>query len=449
LTVSTLENEYSWVLNATLNNARIGLGTNGIIFYSGDWICGTFLEGDMYSANIYNITFVKGNIYGYSVYNDFNILRVDKNVNNSNIVWYDGGVIYGTWYAGIMYNGDFDGIWYNGNIYNGNFNGIWYNGNFSGGNFNGIWYNGTFSESTNPSIWSGGIFYGGDFLNGRWLNGIFDQNSGKISTFGKGGTLLHPAIWEYGLFKLGEFHSGDDTTNRYSIWYNGNWKNGIFYGGQINLINWIDGIFVNGIYDTIPQITNVYLRSDFSTLEVEFDRPHYFKELNNIENSICILGEPEIIDGDISVNSVYMGNNLEPRQHTIIEIISDTKVGIRNPILPENLAFYRYDIGWLDTLYLSAQLAWAGILDDVNGTNGSNSLYHMSRNCGCIDFTHIVNYTVDTYTIKDLINFTPRIASKFHNGEFQGGIWMFGYFYGGKVSGGIMNECIWNDGTFG
>jgi hypothetical protein len=44
LTLSKIKSNYSWLLDATIENAVIGEDEKGIIFYSGNWIDGIWLN---------------------------------------------------------------------------------------------------------------------------------------------------------------------------------------------------------------------------------------------------------------------------------------------------------------------------------------------------------------------------------------------------------------------
>lgn len=43
LTIEMLKSKYNWILKASIKNAVIGLNEFGLVWYSGNWINGTWL----------------------------------------------------------------------------------------------------------------------------------------------------------------------------------------------------------------------------------------------------------------------------------------------------------------------------------------------------------------------------------------------------------------------
>jgi hypothetical protein len=274
LTIGELIQNYHWVLEAEISNAKIGKSSSGIVWYSGVWKCGRWFGGTWISG-----TWIKGDFYD-GIWNAretkdkvINVEIGNQTIDNLS-KWYDGRWFDGTWFGGKWYNGRryagdwYDGIWYNG-IWN---DGTWYDGLFSGGIWVlGDWKAGIFNSDNKPSYWLDGVWYSGDFENGRWFNGEFRQESGKKSRFGIKASNSRNAIWDSGRWLSGEFHSllnTDDNGNlaasdihKYSYWKTGIWNQGDFYGGIVFNIDFRGGAFHGGIVDDI-QVMGIDTRAD-------------------------------------------------------------------------------------------------------------------------------------------------------------------------------------------
>ncbi|MFM2393216.1 MAG: hypothetical protein RLZZ546_1198, partial [Bacteroidota bacterium] len=399
MTLKDLEERYYWVLNADIRNAIIGEDTSGFVWYQGDWIAGTWEAGTWYSGKAYDIEWIRGNVYSNTVINNFNLISTVDNGDPVNTIWYHavwgiGNWFNGTWNNGTWNNGQFNGVW-NGGTWT---KGIWNGGEFNGGSWlSGTWLSGIFSQNNSFSTWYSGTWLGGDFENGTWKTGVFDQTDRLPSRFGTKATLLNAAIWEYGWWKNGEFHSGltvDSVTGatlpsanyKYSKWYNGTWEKGTFYGGQWEMGIWENGIWENGYLKSNLDIKEWRVRtSDIVSgkmVEVEFTSPHYYKDLVigvndlgdtvKLQNYIILLGEPEIIEGKIHANTELLGYNTSAGKHQIVEILDANTILINIP--DEN---YPYEI--ID--------GTSGYLIDVNlsfesGTNYLVASTHYSNNFG-------------------------------------------------------------------
>jgi len=347
LTVKELEKNYTWVLNAEIRDAIIGQNSNGeLVWYQGDWLCGTWEDGIWHSGRAFNIEWNNGVVNANKINNNYNLIEVVADDDPNNTIWFNAFWVQGTWNNGVWFNGiwnsgiRFNGIWNNGTW----INGIWEDGIFNGGIWkDGIWLAGEFSEENSVAIWENGTWLGGDFSNGLWLNGIWDQTDRVASRFGTKASLLHKAIWEYGLWKNGEFHSGlttdsnnipiASTTYSNSIWKNGIWEKGNFYGGIWEMGRWNNGKWYNGIWDSKLDIKELrYKEKELldtnSLIEVEFTTKHYFKNINNQTNYFIILGKPEITLGEIHPNTELLGYNMNPIRHEIISIVDDYTIQI-------------------------------------------------------------------------------------------------------------------------
>jgi hypothetical protein len=431
LTLQELEQRYHWILNADIRNATIGENEKGLVWYEGDWISGTFERGSWYSGTIYNIEWVSGDFYSNKVVNNYNLMEFTTESDPSYSVWYNGNWFNGTWHNGSWFNGQwqqgerYNGLWKNGKWVSG----TWYNGSFDGGDWiNGVWLNGTFSTHSMPSVWYNGTWLGGDFENGVWKNGIFDQTVRVSSRFGTKATALHLAVWEYGHWKNGEFHSGltikngelvGSTDVKHSVWHNGIWERGSFYGGLWKFGQWHNGVWVNGFWESSLSVNSIksrhtvaYPTHTITPIELSFREPHYFKQVNGLDNTILFIGKPEIVNGVINPNTERIGHNTSFGKHTIAEIVDDYTVvlEIKDLILPQPSA----------------------------GSSTSS------------------DYTLKTYvaptrsvSLTELGFLQLNTVSHWANGTWYGGIWDNGYFSNGQWRGGIWLNGVFNNGEFG
>jgi hypothetical protein len=312
MSIDKLKIRYNWIFNATIEDAIIGEDSYGLVWYSGNWICGDWYNGTWYSGNFQSGTWKDGKFYSYKL-NKFDILNGNFNIidkgNQYSVMGIGDGFV--EWEAGDFHSGTFGtktidwtlysnpydpsnpqgdnditnnsgqtNIWRNGNFYGGiNYHTIWYNGNWYNGYMENIqWINGKFYNGQfNGFIWYNGTFLGGDFINGVWKDGVFTTFNANIkSRFGVTENVK-PSItedtivgettynyerctWKNGDFNNGEFHSGlnvdslgnvqESGNQKISIWENGNFNNGKWYGGSFENGVWNNGEFLAGYFGT-------------------------------------------------------------------------------------------------------------------------------------------------------------------------------------------------------
>jgi subtilisin-like proprotein convertase family protein len=348
LTLDTISDSYSWILDAEISGAVIGANSNGIVWYKGIWESGRWFGGDWISGIWRYGDWYGGNWYSHNV-NDKKI-SVDIEKNTS-------GTTYSVWQTGRWYDGNWnDGTWANGRWYGGNWNaGEWYNGIWNDGTWNsgkfigGIWVRGTWNEGifncdNEPAFWIDGSWNSGDFENGIWYNGNFSGSLGQ-ARFGTKAYNSRTAIWYGGKWKSGSFYSGisglPGTTNavsevhKYSIWYSGQWQSGDWYGGIAYNMALSTGTWHGGILEDIQIIG-----------------------LNSMNNSLIlngifrfVLGDKiYVIDKNIGNEFSDFGNNSHPGLYTVLKTIIDeeeriTEVFISTDISTENLTSYRKSSG--------------------------------------------------------------------------------------------------------
>ena len=260
LSLEEVSNLFPWILEAEINNAVIGLDSDGLVWYSGDWLCGRWFGGTWYSGRWVSGDWYDGFWFSFNTIDNVISIKVDKSFSDPAVSkwfggrWFDGDWYDGTWYNGRRYAGDWgNGLWYNG-IWN---DGYWFDGIFSGGVWVlGTWETGIFNSDAKPSYWIDGVFQSGDFENGIWYGGQFGNIDGNLSRFGIKASNSRNAIWHGGKWINGEFHSILNTENgnnlvsdihKYSIWRTGIWLRGDFWGGVAYNIDFRSGVWHGGI----------------------------------------------------------------------------------------------------------------------------------------------------------------------------------------------------------
>jgi hypothetical protein len=386
LNLETINVSYSWLLEAEVSNALIGLRDGNIVWYRGTWLGGRWFEGTWESGVWMSGDWYDGTWNSHIVSDNKLTASVDEKTidDHEQSIWYSGRWFNGTWTSGIWDTGRwYGGNWKNGYWYDGIWNdGIWENGNFQGGIWVlGEWMNGIFNCNREPSYWLNGKWLGGDFENGMWYNGYWEQKNG-LSRFGTKSYNSRTANWISGTWVSGSFYSylnmNDNNeldvsdVHKYSIWKTGKWLSGEWYGGIAYNMDFKTGTWYGGILEEIQLIgfggtnnTNSYF-----LLNGKFDF--------NIGDSIYVID-----NNTMPPPPPPLGINKEPGEYRIIDVIEDS--------------------------------------------NGNTKLYVDA------DFS-----SVFTSNITNL-----RIVSKFANVNWKSGIWTNGLFENGLWEGGI-----WYNGVF-
>lgn len=323
LDVETLALNYSWIYEAEISDAVIGLTDNQLTWYKGTWECGRWFGGRWLSG-----TWLSGDWYGGSWESKLikdNWINVEVDEKSSNLrssVWFGGRWFDGTWDNGTWVNGRwYSGEWNNGRWFNGIWNdGIWNNGRFTGGIWIlGTWNSGFFNTENGPSYWLDGTWNSGDFENGMWYNGTFDEKLGE-SRFGVKSYNSRTSTWHAGNWISGSFHSrlnidsdGEylvSNIHKYSIWRTGNWFSGDFYGGIAFNIKFRSGVWYGGILEDIQVIG--------------------FNQTSGFNNEIVLNGLFKFNTGDsITIidnnNGVYpnIGTNQNPGKYIVLYYTED------------------------------------------------------------------------------------------------------------------------------
>lgn len=495
LDLTIVNQKYPWLLNANIRNAVIGeedftvqhndsvtgelitTTVKRLRWYTGQWYCGTWEDGVWYSGDAYQITWLRGDWYSYAVNDVFNIWTIDTTNNDAtNSNWFSGIFGSGTWHNGTWYNGTWQsGVHITGNWFGGVWlNGEWDNGLFSGGLwYDGTWLNGVFNSNNLAATWFNGTWLGGDFENGTWKNGIWDQGAGKKSRFGTKSTTVQPAIWEFGLWKNGEFHSYLNVNSnnasiaslqyRSSVWKNGIWQGGNWYGGTWERGLWKNGIWHYGLWRSLLQLESVQ-RITVSMINepvtittwLKFSAPHFYKTTsahldfnnqttldNKVLNTVTVLGVPDTSSGDLPLlikgdssqdQQNGLGWNSFPIQH-VVKIEDDYNLSIR--YLPTGQSSYIGKDLVGDTIFIDS---------GTSGTAGTSSTSGF-----CAD-RNLILPTVPEIEIYEFINvYTagPFAVSHWQDGTFKAGIWENGYWNSGRWEGGIWLNGVFERGLFG
>lgn len=383
LDINIINTQFSWILEADLSGAIIGINANNdLVWYKGTWLygrwfggvwmSGVWMSGDWYDG-IWNSHIISDNILSCNV--DTQTVDINQSFWYGGR-WYDGIWNNGTWNNGRWYDGTWNsGTWYKG-IWN---NGTWNNGDFEGGIWlDGIWNNGIFNCNVEPSYWLYGKWYGGDFENGMWYNGIWEQRNNE-SRFGTKSSNSRTANWQAGTWVSGSFFSflnRNDTgelmvsdVHKYSIWKTGKWLSGEWYGGIAYNIDFKTGTWYGGILEDIEVIGIDSTNNAFT--------------LNGIFK-FNIGDEIYIIDNQIGNSYSVYGSNLNPHKYKIIYTIEDKQTTI---------------------VYVNENL------DSYNANNIDTGL---------------------------------RIISKFENINWKSGIWTNGLFDNGLWESGIWYNGVFN-----
>lgn len=385
LDLVTLNSQFSWMLEAEISNATIGLDENGnLVWYKGIWQCGRWFGGTWISGAWLSGDWYEGTWTSRSITDNLLKVRIDNQTTTDYYsIWYSGRWFGGTWENGTWY----DGRWYggthsDGRWFDGTWNdGLWQNGKFYSGIWVlGQWNNGIFNTDNGPAFWLDGKFFGGDFENGVWYNGIFDQKNGLISRFGTKSSNSRNAIWRSGKFLSGQFHSFlnlDDNGNpdvsevhKYSKWYTGLFSSGDFWGGVAYNINFKNTIWHGGISDDI-EVVEISLIDNTISLKGDFDF--------NVNDEIYIVDNQNF--GSFSV----YGSTDNPGKYKVLQSIYD----VNNDVTK--------------------------IYPDISLSFGTFS-----------------------GTMSNL-----RCVSNFDNSIWNSGIW-----YNGIFKGGIFNGGVWYNGYF-
>lgn len=380
LTLEKIKIKYNWLLNAKIKDAIIGEDKNGLVWYSGDWLCGVFENGTWYNGNFYGV-WKNGNFYSYKLnksdllLNKFTILDINNSYSNFYGIWVNGTFHNGTFGSDvfeywenfyqyeeyvkelnntkyinfkkeIINNSEIEyeykktAVWINGTFTNGIFrNSIWNDGIFLNGHIiNSQWINGIFVNGIFEGyMWHNGEWYNGEFIEGVWLNGIFNKINNKLkSVFGSKQLKDNEdenktyCKWLNGIFKNGDFYSGIildknnniiNKNNNISIWFDGVFENGIWHGGHFKNGIFKNGIFENGIFGDID--SSEWMKPKFvSQQDLRLSEKWYGENIIPIQTKIYQNVNTDNLDNEkytlkYFIQTIYITNLNLINQNTI------------------------------------------------------------------------------------------------------------------------------------
>lgn len=485
VTIDRIRTRYNWLLNAIVSDAIIGEDEHGLVWYSGDWVCGEWLGGTWYSGRFLDGTWYNGFFHSCKI-NEYDILNDKLTIleyNNTssqfvNGVWENGHFYEGTFGENVdlSWEGDLSNkvaIWKKGTFHTGRFyDAKWYNGTFLSGYmknsqwFNGEFFNGIFdggNSSNDKSHWYKGNWYGGDFIRGIWVNGLFTKSSpNTISRFGyTSKNNIEDCLWKNGTFRGADFYSGSGCTNHgISKWLNGTFESGTWYGGTFQDGEWINGTWIDGIYgtDSTPWVyaTGVYQSGDtiawnnVENLSLSNDLPADISYLNSI-----------VADGFISGNTLYFSGftfgltNLNANDIRIEGIELKIKRAGYYDNLDGGLIDLQINIS-NDTPITTTSSNECNIPYSYNNSYARETIFYGNRNTKWsifpLDYTTIddiiVTYTPNIKYSKNIkvTGYTYNIAAKvyysttpvWYNGTWYNGTWYCGNFKNGIFKNGII-----------
>jgi len=411
LTLQSLSQKYPWVLDAEIENAIIGEDSRGLVWYAGDWICGTWKDGTWYSGRFFDGIWVTGLWYSREIQDRIFSVLVKSNTSLTFSQWFNGTWISGEWFNGTWFDGVWEnGVWDAGHWLDGTwYNGRWNNGVWEGGDWiNGVWYNGRFNTDNVFSTWYNGFWYGGDFENGLWKNGEFNQLRRSVSRFGTKSTAQQKSIWEHGVFIRGSFHSylnEDENKNplpsilyKDSIWLSGHWKNGTVYGGTFKQGVWDTGTWKRGYVDGGLSLTPLSVVNTSPGVYRLTLVPANTSHKMQAGDLMYIIGTPNNFK-PITTFMTLLGLNTGPQQHKIFKVEVNGNIVIEFVIDP------------LDPPLLITDI------DNVGIDSGYVDLYA-------------------AFTIKDIL---------WTGGIFNNGLWLNGTWLNGMWVNGVWDNGVWMD----
>ena len=249
LNLDTVKIKYNWLFNAQMENAIIGEDENGLVWFSGTWVCGTWEGGTWYSGDFLNGRWKAGDMYSYDIDMRSALLGI-LTINRQDITktrFKTGEFEGGTFHYGIfgqIKNEDELDIPYE-------IDKEWIINNIEDYEISGKTF---VYQAVTDSIVTGITYYceSGSTIVPRTGTtcGTWDTITGQTQETVTGLTwfTLRTAIFEGGIFNGGlintaYFEDGNFYNNFANniIWDNGNW-----YSGDFLIGDWYGGFFLGG-----------------------------------------------------------------------------------------------------------------------------------------------------------------------------------------------------------
>ena len=429
-----------WNNGISYNNINYGNTFSNGVFNSGYWYDSTFIKGEFINSND---NFTSSLTYDDSTY--FKAWRNGTFTNGQffNSVWIDGvfnnGLMYNSnWYGGVWNDGvlgvknlsyEYTTMGHYANLGTGSTFTTWNNGVVNGALIGGsssvYWNGGAFNNGKITNNVADMIWYDGDFNGGKitgnvkWKNGNF--NNGKfLSYYGwthSNSTMSSDYAWENGNFYSGQFGQQSLATN--SVWYDGVFAGGNFYGRV-----WNDGTFLNGNFNG-GSATNSYLN------EVNF--------VNSFTNSYYGLWRK---------GSVVELLHISKKQQFVS---NDNVTNIQRAVNMNNMlwcdgTFSHTNGVFENSVWLSGQFSKGSFNDSsfnpyVDRTlSGSTSSLSFDLSNDCVWYSGSLNNS--SFYISRWGNGT------FNSGYMQGAVWENGIWYYGAADNIYWKNGTWKNGTW-
>jgi len=250
LSLDTVKIKYNWIFNAQMEDAIIGEDKNGLVWFSGTWVCGTWEGGTWYSGDFLNGRWKAGDMYSYyidersALLGKLSIIRHDITKTRFKAGSFEGGTFHYGIFGQIKNEDeldipyDIDRDWIIDNIEDYLISGETFTYQIQTESI----VTGTtgYCTSGSTSFPTGGTSCptGYTFSTGQTQTIVTGLTWVSLKTaYFKGGNF------EKGLINSAYFESGNfynDFANNI-IWYGGNWYDGCFLVGD-----WYGGFFLGG-----------------------------------------------------------------------------------------------------------------------------------------------------------------------------------------------------------
>ena len=373
-------------------------------FFNSTWMRGTFSNGRFYNSEWFAGTWNNG-ILGSST-----LQITDTKMAFSSPLPQSGTVSY--WNNGTVENALIGG---SGSIY-------WKVGKFINGEFTSFG-----SSLTNQSTWYDGDFVNGKFSglakwkNGKFFKGKFHSHYGyTFSSPVNPSTFSTSYAWENGKFLGGEFGNANTATN--SVWYDGEFSDGIFQGRF-----WYKGLFTKGQFLGSGSGSTIYnSRSE----QAPWNTTSEYNYALSFTNSYYGLW----YSGVVSDNP----KSIRTEERVFTELVRKSEeVRIENPVLFSNSL-------WLDGTFSHK----SGVFQNSLWLKGQfyDGTFDSSIFNPYVDRTFSGSLTPSFATTQSCIWHNGKFDSTLGTGSFFISDWRTGVFNKGFMSGATWRKGVWNYG---
>jgi len=250
LNLDTVKIKYNWLFNAQMEDAIIGEDENGLVWFSGTWVCGTWEGGTWYSGEFLNGRWKAGDMYSYDIDMRSSLLGI-LTINRQDITKtrfkageFEGGTFHYGIFGQIKNEDDLDipyeidKEWIISNIEDYEISGETFvyqavtDSTVTG--ITGYCTSGASIYETTGTTCPTGFTY---------TTGITQEIVTGLTWFTLRTATFEGGVFNGGLINTAFFKDGNfynDFANNI-IWYNGNW-----YSGDFLIGDWYNGFFLGG-----------------------------------------------------------------------------------------------------------------------------------------------------------------------------------------------------------